>query len=548
MSHSHHEAPRELIAVLWSIAGTLALFFAISISSLFIFKYYYPVDASTVTTRPVQGKCVEGSAAIAINNYPGPDNINKYVTGNSAYKTGEVLKPLGGKNFRCSQICVPEISTAAGKETENRAKVVDYLNGGSINGKPIVFVANGEAFMQKWVEWNKETNAGRKDFLAQDLQRTVIQSQSKPDCQGPNSEDYGEIVSSKGDAIPVTKPNDTVQQAVEQGKTDAATGTVATTGNDGTGQTAGASLAENPNQVTLPTGLKTDNEDKSTSTISNCRARVNKFLYDYREIDYATINDPIRLPYSTIEGQYKEYKDKEIFTKDPKKAIAKCQEWIKMIDKVTAESPELKECKKDISQFIAEREKYLKKNKLTDNRLTEIKGRLSALKNQLFGKAQNKLDNCNNIKDAILEYKRIVAAEAAGQDPLYYEKIRWAEREAAATEKERQVYVRKRQVESTNFWSSPTRDLARFGTISSHYTWRTYNKSRGYVATLVKYGGTGDSQAFWSLRAVVNGKYKYYAAYSGQDKWIPDSRTSLSGLVPVASLNALPPAFTSEYL
>ncbi len=583
MSHSRREAPRELVAILWSIAGLLALFFAISISSLFIIKTYFPVDADTVTQaidRPIDGKCKEGYSAIAVNNYPGPDNITKYVGGNAAYKTAEVLKPLGGKNFRCSQICVPGLSSAAGSETANRAKVAEYLNGGSLNGKPIVIVSNGEAFMQKWVEWNKESNQSKKDFLAQDLQRTVIQSQSKPDCKGPNSEDYGTMTTSKGEAVDLNKPNTTAQEDEQAGKTTEQASGQPSGGTGATG-TTDQPLAGVPKTFNVPSGGTgggtaggTEGADKNSGSespsqptdLASCKAKLNNFINRYTPGDPSKFKRREIAQYNITETEsYKKWerikqglyniKNYEPYISDEAKAYEKCMEMSKLADEIEQpiwdKKTELGKCKNTVNSFLAS---YQGKKVVTQNykEINKIYGDIDWLyKNIKYNpyyvfSATNQLSACTTIiKELIPAYKKLLPgstverADTASETAAQAAAAQQAQQAAA-----RQNYEAEAAGAAFTYWGKIKWITTLFGN-SPKYTWAVqYPKNTNIKASLVRYKPTG--KVFWSL------KYDnfYYACDVNTYAWYPwaaKSQVDTRQLEPVREKYPIPAAFTQKY-
>ncbi|MFH1909604.1 MAG: hypothetical protein ABIJ72_00195 [bacterium] len=210
MSHSHLEPPRSLVAAIWSIVGLIAVFIAVGFSSIFVLRYFYPVSAEVATVNKGTGECKDGKIQVAVNNYPGLTAITK-----SQYNTHDkVLKALGGDNFRCSEICVPGLSGSLTKTQEDKKIVSDFItkSSGSINGKPIMVLDDGDSFMAKIAEWQKQTNPAVKQSLTDDLNRAVIVNSTKTTCAGPNSEDYGPIVVN-GQEIPVVKKNTTAEEA-----------------------------------------------------------------------------------------------------------------------------------------------------------------------------------------------------------------------------------------------------------------------------------------------------------------------------------------------
>ena len=363
MSHSHHEAPRELVAVLWSIAGLLAVFLALSVSSLFILKYYFPVSADTagIATKTVAGKCTEGSE-VAINNFPGSTAISSNISGTSDDKTSEVVKPLGGV-FQCSSVCVSTLAPGTTIDSAAKTKISEYFTGGSIGGKPIIIANTGNDFMKKVLEWQKETNTSKKDFLGQDLQRTIITSSNKSSCAGPNSRDYvGEIVA-KGKVVPITKENTTVEDTA---KAAAAAQQAAATAAQVNAGSSGEIQPDTPAQGAAVTSFKApaggsgsgSGTQGATEDIATCKTKINDFIEKYQKImDMATQNesDPNITRFNEIKNDYVALKKEPYITND-EKASAECQRIEKLVvamdNKLWGSKTELAQCKKDVKMFL----------------------------------------------------------------------------------------------------------------------------------------------------------------------------------------------------
>ena len=571
MSHSHHEAPRELVAVLWSIAGLIAIFLAISVSSLFILKYYFPISADTagVATKTIAGKCKEGSE-IAINNFPGQTAISSNVSGNSNDKTSEVAKPLGG-DFQCSVICVTTVAPGTTVDQATKSKISEYFTGGTIGGKPIVITNTGEDFMKKILEWQKETDASKKDLLAQDLQRTIITSSNKlpinSSCAGPNSKDYvGEIVA-KGKVVPITKENTSVDDAAKAAAAKAAVDKAAAAN-----QAAGSSniQPETPAQGAAATSFKApagasgsgsagSGSGTASSTASpdlaTCSKKVNDFLYKYQQLLNQVPADqdqpnPDITRYGEIRDSYQGLK-KAPFLGDEEKSFKKCLDIEKLVNamstKLWGTKTELAICKKQVNDFLA---KYpLDQTQSDDLRQTRYKVALDYYNMKYMPwywvSAIRQLNTCKEDLPFMSKYR--TAMGGAGPlltdsqlGPVTDEQANagrvMLDQKAADVAQAAQYAL---NAETASFWSEPSWNLANFGLgRRARYTWKIYNKARGIEATLLK--NAGQDGAFWSVQ--YKNTYYYYDTDAGL--WTAvQGKIDLWKLDPVGQVIPLPKPF-----
>jgi len=531
MSHSHLEPPRSLVAALWSIVGLVAVFIAVAFSSIFVLRYFYPVSAEVITTKSSSEGCAEGEEKIAINNYPGLTSITKYYpkTSPDYYQHGQILQNTGG-NFQCSQICVPGLSKSLADTKQDQQKVEDYLKGATIGGKEVNIVDNPDIFMALVKLTNETKDTNLKQQYQDLLKRTVIKSATKAGCLRTDSVNYDKIekAGKEVEREPDEKTAVSEAQKAEQQPSEEKPATPPELPQP----IAGAAK----NEVQLPVGA-TGNNNKAS--LDQCKEDVNDFLYHYRNINDTLPDDPLRMTYSKVEAEYKELKKDE----NEDSALKKCLELKKLADDATAENPKLAQCKKDVNTFIVSREQELKKKGETDERLDIVKQRYRSLKLSIFAKKENLLANCFNIKDTILEYKRILAAEAVSKDPFAVQKQIAAQDAASKAQQEkilREQEERRIAAESAVFWSKPSWDVANFGGLRRKFTWKTYNKALGLEATLVKF--KKDSIPFWSL------KYKDHYYSFGMGYWTPAKyNVRFSGLDPVGQVIALPKPFLDKY-
>lgn len=205
-----HDAPPSLVSLIWSVAGILGLFFAIIISSFFVLKKYYPVDADSAAALPVQGNCSQDKSKVAIHNYPGIPAVNEAFP-NDAYKHKTVIEALGGA-YQCSNICVKGIDRTKSFDSEvNQSAIKAALDGATVDGKPMTFVPSGREFV------NLVKEAGTSSEKREALKRVAIIPFSKSVCVGytqtvGGSVAYKDLKYKDGEAVEIESPNNTREE------------------------------------------------------------------------------------------------------------------------------------------------------------------------------------------------------------------------------------------------------------------------------------------------------------------------------------------------
>lgn len=529
MSLIRHDAPRTLVSFVWAVAGMLAIFFAVVVSSLFILKHYYPVDAQSVTMKAISGNCVSGETRVGVNNYPGQTAIKTgYPTTDSTvtngYQHGPVENALGG-DYQCSNICVPGMDqNKPVSDPANISVITNFLSGATVGDQPMVPILSGDQFVSKVKAYYAETDTTKKQADKDELKRMMILPYSRtticagnPGGQG-QSVDYAQI-KVKDKAVTIEEPNktkDSADLAAAQAKVAAAAAVA--------NQAAPVPIAGPPEKNIVFAPVASNNG--TSNDLATCKSKVNKFLNDYSEAGFGV--QKLIDKFNNIKTGYADLKSNSKY-QDESQALTRCKQLSKQVDEIVVGTGETKtklaKCEKDVNDYIYTTAKGL--NGQTDPNLDSVINEYKTLKKSIFASRENVLANCENLLSRINSWG----------NPVLAEKPRFTTDQ-----------VEERTQEVNAYWSGFSRQgvfTVTGGIGEKGYVIFHGNTYATWVCTRVSVYDPC-SEPFWSMSA----KGQLYKFDTVKDMWIPWNRNSFTiihaGTLSQPSYSPMP--FTSNYI
>ncbi len=245
------DAPKIVNAGIWTAVIVCTLVFSVSIVS-----YFFSFSKSNISAD-TSGICGEGKTRVAINNYPGENNLLNE-THSSYYLNSS------DNYFRCSYICIDSYDPNA----TVAARIQSAIGGGTIGGSPIQFYNTID-------EFNSAVKEGGTSKTTA-MTRGIIVPQTKTSCTGmPNSISYAPIKTADGTETVTQIPRGDEQQQPEIDEQGIAKPTVE--------EISAKTVAGAPVPLTVGTtgdggSAKTD---ENINELDECKSYINNFLIAY---------------------------------------------------------------------------------------------------------------------------------------------------------------------------------------------------------------------------------------------------------------------------
>jgi len=327
------EAPKIVNASIWTAAIIGVLVFAVSLTTYFFGFLDNQISADTEDTLSDQpSQCPEGKMAIAINNYPGRENLidgkhNEYWLSNS------------DMNFRCSHICVDineklssesaTLSIEANSEEKTLSANLSSLEGATTGqGQPLISFASSDKFNEAIKKGGEDREKAIKYGFIVDKIRVV--KGENTGCLGPNSVPYDEILDKDGKKITTLYRRPTAYTgSATTGEDDVVAGEPATESAPERDLTGASKPADAPRPFGAPTGsggeadTKGDNDTTNTQ-LQECMKSIEDFIKKYSGV-YKPTAFHYLAHYKYIQSKYKGLKGKVANNRDPEMALRACQ-------------------------------------------------------------------------------------------------------------------------------------------------------------------------------------------------------------------------------
>lgn len=329
------EAPKIVNASVWTAAIIGVLVFAVSLTTYFFGFLDNQISADTEDTLSDQpSQCPQGQMAVAINNYPGKENLIDGI--HSGYYPGN-----SDMNFRCSHICVDrELSLEANSEKTLNADI-GSLQGATINQEqPLISFASSDEFNKAIEKGGADKEKAIKYGFIVDKIRVV--KGEGTGCLGPNSVPYGEIFDKDGKGITILdRPDTSYKEPALTKEDDIVAGEPAVESALKKDLTGADKPAGAPVPFGAPTGpgTETDTEKGGSDTnaqLQKCMKNVEGFIAKYGGAHKPTA--PFFLAhYKYIQSKYEGLKKKvEAGGRDPERLLKACRLLESQIKNVTS--------------------------------------------------------------------------------------------------------------------------------------------------------------------------------------------------------------------